>query len=532
MNDFQKTFKVTWFGIKSCKALIALMLLICCFFIPAFIYLIFNEAKEENPVLNGYIMSYIGIFAAYAAGIFAPILLFSYLHDRTEQDFYSAMPVKRIQYFSGYFLAGLLSFLIPYTLMFTVCGFLPNEGLWSGYLKPVGMYFVLYCSITLCMMFSTSKAGAAVTFVLRNGLAASLVVLPFVLANLDSNAYFDLLSDKILMFTPIGTGFTVVKDYEHVLPVQLVIAVIELAASYFLYMKRRNETALALAFPKTRYLFQYAVMTVIALYVAAFFSLLFDLDTDYFTEEGLTFTIFFVVVFSFIVFVILNMILEKNSKAAFHKIRHLFIFLGGFGIITSVTVALLIANVPYSVLPFTPKFAVVYVYNVEEVTVGQDFDYSDDFDFSVNVERKVAWTDEDGTQHIETDYRQAYCKVKSNKAFIITDPEKLRALTSYAQSRPNLNKHLGNIALFPANAGWRSYGSSIEFEKEIPSDFMAFRVEFYNANVKFGNTITLEALEELISRPSLSGTYRESTRHGFGRGEDYISGFADVTVKY
>ena len=528
MNDFQKTFKVTWFGIKSCRALIALMLLICCFFIPAFIYLIFNEAKEENPVLNGYIMSCIGIFAAYAGGIFSPILLFSYLHDRTEQDFYSAMPVKRIQYFSGYFLAGLLSFLVPYTLMFTVCGFLPNEGLWGGYLKPVGMYFVLYCSITLCMMFSTSKAGAAVTFVLRNGLAASLVVLPFVLANLDSNAYFDLLSDKILMFTPIGTGFTMVKDYEHVLPVQLVIAVLELAASYFLYMKRRNETALALAFPKTRYLFQYAVMTVIALYVAAFFSLLFDLDTDYFTEEGLTFTIFFVVVFSFIVFVILNMILEKNSKAAFHKIRHLFIFLGGFGIITSVTVALLIANVPYSVLPFTPKFAVVYLYTVEEVP--NEYAYDHDIDFSVIIETQKSWTDEEGYQHNTSNGEPVFCIVKSCKAFIVTDPKKLRALTSYAQSRPNLNKHLGNIALLPSNAGWRPYGSSVEFEKEIPSDFMAFRVEFYNANVKFGDTITKEALEELISRPSLSGTYRESTRYGFGRGESYISGFADVTV--
>ncbi|MDE6724232.1 MAG: ABC transporter permease [Ruminiclostridium sp.] len=531
MKDYQKTLKVTWFGIKSCKSLLALMLLICCFFIPAFIYLILNEAEEEL-FINGYIMSNIGIFTAYAGGIFTPIMLFSYLHNRTEQDFYSAMPVKRIQYFSGYFLAGLITFLIPHTLMFIVCGFLPNNGLWSGYLKPVGMFFVLYCSITLCMMFCTSKAGAAVTFVLRNGLAASLVVLPFVLASLDSNAYFDLLSDKILMFTPIGTGFTVYKDYEHVLIVQLVIAVLELAASYLLYVKRRNETSLALAFPKTRYLFQYAVMTVIALYVAAFFSLLFGLNTDYFTEEGLTFTIFFVVVFSFIVFVILNMILEKNSKAAFHKIRHLFIFLGGFGLITSVTVSLLIANVPYSVLPFTPKFAVVYVYNVEEVYVGQDFDYSKDFDFSVDVEREVAWTDEDGTQHLETEYRSTYCKVKSNKAFIVTDPEKLRALTSYAQSRPNLNRHLGNIALLPCNSGWYSYSSSIKFEKEIPSDFMAFRVEFYNANVKFGDTITQEALDELTTTHYLSGTYRESTRYGFGRGESYISGFADVTVKY
>ncbi len=523
MNDFQKTLKVTLFGIKGCKSLIALMLLICCFFIPAFIYLIFNEAKAENPVLSGYVMSNIGIFAAYAGGIFTPVMLFSYLHDRTEQDFYSAMPVKRIQYFFGYFLAGLLTFIIPYTLMFIVCGFLPNNGLWSGYLKPVGMFFVLYCSVTLCMMFCTSKAGAAVTFVLRNGLAASLVVLPFVLASLDSNAYFDLLSDKILMFTPIGTGFTVLKDYEHVLTVQLVIALVELAASYLLYVKRRNETSLALAFPKTRYLFQYAVMTVVALYVAAFFSMIFGVNDRYFDEEGLIFTIFFVVAFSFMVFVILNMILEKNSKAAFHKIRHLFIFLAGFGLITSVTVSLLISNVPYSVLPFAPKFAVVRLYTVDEVTVD------DDFNFAVNIEKNLGLVvDDDGYQHYESDWVFTYCHAEKYKTFIVTDAEKLRALTSYAQVRADYD-HIGNISLLPSHSSW-NYGN-IRFEEEIPSDFIAISVDFCYANVRFNDEITEKALEELTSRPSLSGTYRQSTRYGFGRGDSYISGFADVTVK-
>ena len=525
MKDFQKTLKVTWFGIKSSKALFILMLLLCCFFIPAFIYLVINESKG-NYILNAHDMSVIGIIAAYAAGIFAPVMLFSYLHNRTEQDFYSAMPVKRREYFFGYFLSGMLTFLIPYTLMFIVCGFLRNSGLWAGFIKPVGMYFVLYCSVTLCMMFCTSKSGAAVTFVLRNGLAASLVVLPFVLASLDSDAYFELLSDKILMFTPLGTGFSILKDYEHVLPVQLIIALAELTASYFLYIGRRNETSLALAFPKTRYFYQYAVMTVAALYITALFAAMFGIDGYYGNDENWAYVIFFTVALTFMVFVILNMILEKNSKAAFHKIRHLFIFLAGFGIITSVTVNLLINLVPYSVLPFTPKFAVVRLYSVEPC--DNEHDRSD---LAVNIYNSSDYhIDLDGMEYYDGDYKRVRCYVTQYKALIVTDDEKLRALTSYAQNPTSYYIiSRSNLSLLSSHSPWGYAG--LDFEDSIPSDFIAVRIDFYNADVSFKDEITETALDELTARPSLSGTYRQSTRYGFGRGDEYISGFADVTVK-
>ncbi|MDE6580312.1 MAG: hypothetical protein K2K41_07250, partial [Ruminiclostridium sp.] len=142
--------------------------------------------------------------------------------------------------------------------------------------------------------------------------------------------------------------------------------------------------------------------------------------------------------------------------------------------------------------------------------------------------QNCSWIDEEGYQHYESDWETAYCKVKSYKTFIVTDGEKLRALAAYAQIRPD-NRYLGNISLLSSHSTW-NYGNNIRFEEEIPSDFIAITVEFYNANVRFNDTITEKALEELTSRPSLSGTYRESTRYGFGRGEGYISGFADVTV--
>lgn len=509
MKDFQKTLKVTWFGIKNGKVLFILMLLLCCLFIPAFIYLGINESDYR---LKAFDISIIGMFAAYTAGIFTPIVLFSYLHNRTEQDFYSSMPVKRTQYFCGYFLSGMVMFLVPYTLMFVICGFLPSDNLWPGFFKPVAMYFVLYCALTLCMFFCTSKAGAVTTYILRNGLAASLVILPFVLARLDSSAYFDLLSDKILMFTPLGTGFCLLEDYEHILIVQLIIALAELVISYFLYIKRRNETSLALAFPKTRYFYQYAVMTVAALYITALFAGMFGVGS--YNNDNWPYVIFFTVALTLIVFIILNVILEKNSKAAFHKIRHLFIFLAGFGIITTATVNLLIYNVPYSVLPFTPKFAVVRLYTAE---TGRDKDNRIDFGFYIYHDDKDS-------------YELVECHAENYKTFIVTDEEKLKALTSYAQNPSNNNYNLrSNLCLLPSHSVW-GY-RDLTSDKSLPSDFFAVKIDFYNANVSFKDEITEAALTELSAKPYLTGTYRQSTRYGFGIGDDYISGFADVTVK-
>lgn len=510
MKDFQKTLKVTWFGIKNGKVLFILMLLLCCLFIPAFIYLGINEGDYR---LKAFDISIIGMFAAYTAGIFTPIVLFSYLHNRTEQDFYSSMPVKRPQYFCGYFLSGMVMFLVPYTLMFVICGFLPSDNLWPGFFKPVAMYFVLYCALTLCMFFCTSKAGAVTTYILRNGLAASLVILPFVLASLDSSAYFDLLSDKILMFTPLGTGFCLLEDYEHILIVQLIVALAELVISYFLYIKRRNETSLALAFPKARYFYQYTVMTVAALYITALFASMFGIDRLR-NNSDWAYVIFFTVAFTIIVFVVLNIILEKNSKAAFHKLRHLFIFLGGFAVITTVTVGLLISLLPYSVLPFTPKFAVVRLYTAET-----DIGEGNRVDLGFYIYRD----DKDSYELIE-------CSAKKYKTFIVTDEEKLKALTSNAQNPSSDNYDFrSNLCLLPSHSMWGFI--NLPSDKSLPSDFFAVKIDFYNANVSFKDEITEAALTELSSKPYLTGTYRQSTRYGFGVGDDYISGFADVTVK-
>lgn len=517
MKELRKTLRVTLFGIKNSRVFFILMLLLCCVFIPTFIYL---GISETHPKLTAVEISVVGAVAAYAGGIFAPVMLFSFLHNRTEQDLYIAMPVKRIQYFIGYALSGFLMFILPYTLMIAICGLIPNDGgLWQDYLTPVGMYFVLFSSLTLCMTFCTSGAGSAVSFVLRNGLAASLVILPFTLANLDSQAYFDFLSDKILMLTPLGTCISLFRDYGHILPVQLVIALGELILSCFLFIGRKNEVSLALAFPKSRYFYQYSVLTVAGLYITALFMSMFGLGSGQYYDD-MPYVVFFSVACTFMVFIVLNIILEKNSKAAFHKLRHFFIFIAGFALVTTSVVSLLISLVPYSVIPFYPEFAVVKIYSVERNYSQEDI-YRNHININIYSSETNDYIDERAKYHAVYD-----------KSLIVTDAAKLKALTELAQkpSRYYDNRYsYKSLSLLSSHLQWQN--TVLNFEDEVPEELKAVEITFYNVKANFGGEITEKALEELTSRPFFSGIYRQSTRYGFGIGEEYISGFTDVAVK-
>lgn len=514
MKELRTTLRVTLYGIKSNRVLWGIMLLVADLIFPVFTLL----QQNEYTVLNESGMLVYGTVTAYVMGIFAPVVLFSYLHKHTEQDFYSAMPVTRTQYFVGYTLSAFIMFIVPYILMFVIHSFFSHSrDLWAAFWQPVGMFFVLYCSFTLCMMFSTSPWGTAVTIALRNGIAASLVILPFVLASFDSNAYFQLLSDKILMFTPLGTGFSLDENYSHIMPVQLVVAAAELVSAYVIYRKRKNETALALAFPKTRYLYQYAVMTVATLLISAALSTMMSVKielTRYRAEAWLT-LILLTAVLAFIIFVLLNMILEKSSKAAFRKFYHFFVFIAAFGIITYATVGWLINNLPYSTLPFTPKFAVVNVYSTKEITSEDEH-----YDFSVMISNAgTAYTGEYSSKNITKKYL---------KTFIVTDGEKLAELVRYAQ-RPSATNFYGNMVLLPHQRRW--WDSFFVFTDDYPEETVAVSIDFYSEKPNFSDSVTAEELSKKVyDNPSLRGPYKGSTRYGLAKNEEYISGFCDTAV--
>lgn len=511
MKNIRNILRVSLYGIKSGRVLMVIMFLLCCLIFPVFTLL----QQTEYRVFNSDWMIIYSVIAAYAAGIIAPVTFFSYLHKRTEQDFYSAMPVTRTQYFVGYALSSFLIFIVPYLLMFGIHSFFPHEGnIWTAFWRPVGMFFVLYCSLTLCMIFSTSNWGTVVTLALRNGLAVSLVILPFTIARFDTNAYFELLSDKILMFTPLGTAFCINGSYYHILFVQLAVAVLELAAAYVIYKKRKNETALALAFPKTRYFFQYSVMTVGTLLTAGVLVSMMRVTLYSGNDLKTIVTCFFLVlVLSFIIFIMLNMILEKNSRSAFHKLRHFFIFIVSFAIITSVTVSLLVSNLPYSTLPFSPECAVVSVYSLEKQINDNPPSEPGSFSFTVGV-----------TENDETKYETITAKPIG--IFTVNNRENLSKLIDCAQN-PKIFDSKEGICLLAHN---RAFHNAI-YSFDLSEETVVIQVAFYNQEPHFSEGASIEEINQEILDYSPSWEYyKQSIRYGVARNEEYISQFCDKPI--
>ena len=106
MDYINKTLKTVWFGILSNRVLLGIMTLIFVIILPG-LEVVFHGADNAGTA-RAY-----GIAIAYFGGIIIPFAMFSYVQDRRECDFYNSMPVKRSQYFLGYFIAGFGIFLAP-----------------------------------------------------------------------------------------------------------------------------------------------------------------------------------------------------------------------------------------------------------------------------------------------------------------------------------------------------------------------------------------------------------------------------------
>ena len=194
-----KTLKLIKFGIKNNRVLAGFMLLICGFVAPAFAFIV------DAMYIERYIPLF-GEFIAYFAGVLFPIVFFSYTHKRRESDFYAAMPVKKRQYFWGYFFAGMILFVFPFFVMCFIMLWLGggrNELDASAFVGPVAAFFSIYCSMTLAVMFSGSVVSTVITFLIRNIFAISLVVPILFMAGVDLESYYIMLLDKAKVQSPL-----------------------------------------------------------------------------------------------------------------------------------------------------------------------------------------------------------------------------------------------------------------------------------------------------------------------------------------
>ncbi|MCM1298922.1 MAG: hypothetical protein NC203_01325 [Firmicutes bacterium] len=375
MNHLKKTLSIAWFGIKNNRVLAGIMLLACVIILPGFTVIEDNHYDMANTVRD------YGICIAYFCGVVIPLVLYSYVQKRRECDFYNSMPVKRSQYFWGYFISGFALFLVPFTLLTLLHVLLSGmgENVFEHFLPVVGIFTVIYCSTITAVMFSGSVLSTLVTIVLRNTAPVAAVMLPVIMAGANLDCYLLRLGDKICILTPL-TAAAVCFDENSIILWQLVIALPELLIGFLMHRFRKSETTTALAFPRVRYVYQYVVLLITAFLTDALLLSMFGSGYiysrsreynnifQYLEPEAIALCIFFTVIAVFLAFIIMNMILDRSGSAAFKKFRHFFIFLAGYAGLLALLFTTLLNRLPPYILSFEPNCAIVHLDEYRQAT--------------------------------------------------------------------------------------------------------------------------------------------------------------------
>lgn len=369
-----KTLKIISFGIKNNRVLAGFMLLICGFICPAIALM--ADRGSYHSSFTGYILVF-GVAAAYFAGFFFPLVFFSYTRSRRLYDFYAAMPVKKRQYFWGYFFSGIIMFIVPIFVMDVILAVLGGgRGSleFSYFAGPLAVFFSIYCSMTLAVMFSGSTVSTVITFFLRNIFVICLVVPILFMAGVNIESYYILLYDKAIVTSPLLSAAPFLDDsLQWIWAWQFGIGVLEVTAAFFLHKYRRSETAMALAFPKSRLPYQYIVLLMFVMTVNTVVMIVMGLSngalSSNYTANGrfiwgsgdIKTIVFFDVIAAFLMFILLNIVLERSSRAAFKGIRHLLFFFVGFFMLAGLSGKLL-NYIPRIYTPIDPDYAVIWVY--------------------------------------------------------------------------------------------------------------------------------------------------------------------------
>lgn len=476
MSYTKKLFGITKFGIENNYVLIGIILLISCLLMPALTILsIMDNRRYMDDTDAQAIVRIYGAALAYFEGFALPLGLFSYVHKRRQCDFYNSMPVRRSQYFWGYVLTGIIVFLMSFGWMslahFVITGF---RNILPCLLQPVAAFLVIYCSMILAVCFSGSVMSTIVTFTVRNAVVISVILLPILISGADMDPYMELLGKKICVLTPVTAIGAWIEEWYDVMLLQLPVAAVELTAAFFLHGHRKSETTAAIAFPRSRYPFQYIVMLMTALLTDALLSFIMlynyggGLDEDTimgFARNDFYMFIFLTAIIILVAFIILNIILERSGKAAFSKIRHFFIFSACYGLILFILFNYIAPNIPYSVLPFKPDCAIICVreYTITKEKNDYDHEYEDE-------DEEISHREQESYAVNESAYvKEAYC---------VADKKLLKELVDLVQSRKKPEDDLFNSSLSP-------YGYPYVNSKEDLDSVKKYDVYFLKGNIPY-----------------------------------------------
>lgn len=422
----RKTFKIAVFGVKNNFVLAGILLIGFCVIAPA----VFVTNSVNRNIDGEYLRNVMGIYtmiAGYVGGLLIPAVMFGYVHKRRDRDFYHSMPVKRGQYFIGYFGAGFAMYAVSYLLMCVVMGLFGGGRIDVAFdyvLYALVLYIIIYATATFSIMFSGSMLSSIVTLAFLNAFPVTVLYCSiYVTGTVNGDSYYTMLAPYLYIFTPLSSGYSFYASVVNQAPygwtiwVQLGIAVVELVLSFIMYNLRRGETTMAVAFPKTRYVLQYGTMFLVALLTTSMFS--------GWWMGGSTSTIVWTAIFVFVAFVLLNMILEQNFRAAFHRIRHLFIFAGAYAVVLALIIGV-VSSLPYWVVPIRTDAVLI-----RHQHLVNTYDEPDGFD-----EERRWWYYTEGEYagmyaNWTTDQndRKIYHIDLGTDYYMVTDPEQVAELT-------------------------------------------------------------------------------------------------------
>ena len=410
----RKTYKIAVFGIRNNFVLLGILAIGFCVIAPA-IYL--TSAIRHPNSMEGFwgVVGIYSIIAAYVGGLLIPAVMFSYVHKRRDRDFYHSMPVKRGQYFIGYVAAGFVMFAAPYLLMCFIMGVIGGavDVAFDYLFHTLALYVIVYSSMVLAIMFSGSIISSVVTLAFLNTFMVTVTNCSLFLAGrIDGGAYMTMLSPYIYIFTPLSGAYSFYQvfmqgPYNWVIWVQLGIAVVELVLAFIMYNLRRGETTMAVAFPKTRYILQYGTMFLVALFCTS------TISNSYYYDSGNvhinTESVIMTAIMVLVTFVIMNMILEKNFRAAFHKISRLFMFAGAYAVVLALIIGM-VSNLPYFIIPIRTDAMII---RVGHYTLT--FDKPDD-------------DEEYYVEHVYENGRELYSISDGYEYYVVSDTEQVKEL--------------------------------------------------------------------------------------------------------
>lgn len=238
-----------------------------------------NTANNLNSIFYN-----CSIIIVIIGSILAAIVLFYYLTQRKQIDFYHSLPIKRGKLFAINYSAGFLIFLIPFAIcvLLNACiiaamgyGSFFNWGLYSLYvLKLILAFFALYSMMILAITLSGTIIMSLLLMIAMNGFCPLIIMLREVLHRYFYETFW---SDSVtsLLWAKYTSPFFNAVQYNTEAIFNIILFLVGIAAiilALLCYKKRNSEVAgRSLAFKNSKHIVRVPLSLLGALCMALIF---------------------------------------------------------------------------------------------------------------------------------------------------------------------------------------------------------------------------------------------------------------------